>query len=129
MPKQFYVKFETPKELAEKAFQAVQVAKDTGKIRKGTNETTKAVERGIAKLVLIAEDVEPPQVVAHLPMLCEERKIPYIFVPTKLELGRSAGIEVGSAAISIVEPGEASEVVKGLVNAIEKLLKGGAAST
>ncbi len=129
MPKQFYVKFETPKELAEKAFQAVQVAKDTGKIRKGTNETTKAVERGIAKLVLIAEDVEPPQVVAHLPMLCEERKIPYIFVPTKLELGRSAGIEVGSAAISIVEPGEASEAVKGLVNAIEKLLKGGAAST
>jgi len=129
MPKPFYVKFETPKEIAEKAFQAVQVAKDTGKIRKGTNETTKAIERGIAKLVLIAEDVEPPQVVAHLPIICEERKIPYIFVPTKLELGRSAGIEVGSAAISIVEPGEASEAVKGLISATEKLLKGGAAST
>lgn len=129
MPKPFYVKFETPKEIAEKAFQAVQVAKDTGKIRKGTNETTKAIERGIAKLVLIAEDVDPPQVVAHLPIICEERKIPYIFVPTKLELGRSAGIEVGSAAISIVEPGEASEAVKGLISATEKLLKGGAAST
>ncbi|MEM2943043.1 MAG: 50S ribosomal protein L7Ae [Candidatus Bathyarchaeia archaeon] len=126
MPKQFYVKFETPKEIVEKAVQALQVARDTGKIRKGTNETTKAVERGVAKLVLIAEDVEPPQVVAHLPILCEERKIPYIFVPTKLELGRSAGIEVGSAAISIVEPGEASETVKGLIAATEKLIKGGA---
>jgi large subunit ribosomal protein L7Ae len=129
MPKQFYVKFQTPKELAEKAIQAVQVAKDSGKIRKGTNESTKAIERGVAKLVLIAEDVEPPQVVAHLPILCEERKIPYLFVPTKLELGRSAGIEVGSAAISIVEPGEATETLKEIVNATEKLLKGGGTST
>ncbi len=129
MPKQFYVKFETPKELAEKAIQAVQVAKDSGKIRKGTNESTKAIERGVAKLVLIAEDVEPPQVVAHLPILCEERKIPYLFVPTKLELGRSAGIEVGSAAISIVEPGEAAESLKEIVSATEKLLKDGGTST
>ena len=55
----------------------------TGKIRRGTNETTKAIERGIAKLVIIAEDVTPPEVVAHLPLLCEEKKIPFIFVPTK----------------------------------------------
>ncbi|MBS7650082.1 MAG: 50S ribosomal protein L7Ae [Candidatus Bathyarchaeia archaeon] len=125
MPKQFYVKFQTPKEISEKAFQALQVARDTGKIKKGTNETTKAVERGVAKLVLIAEDVEPPQVVAHLPILCEERKIPYLFVPSKLELGRSAGIEVGSAAISIIEPGEAAETVKELISVSEKLMKGG----
>ncbi|MEM3380781.1 MAG: 50S ribosomal protein L7Ae [Candidatus Bathyarchaeia archaeon] len=125
MPKQFYVKFQTPKEISEKAFQALQFARDTGKIKKGTNETTKAVERGVAKLVLIAEDVEPPQVVAHLPILCEERKIPYLFVPSKLELGRSAGIEVGSAAISIIEPGEAAETVKELISVSEKLMKGG----
>ncbi len=129
MPKQFYVKFETPKEVTDRAFQVLQIAKDSGKIRKGTNETTKAIERGVAKFVLIAEDVEPPQVVAHLPILCEERKIPYLFVPSKLELGRTAGIEVGSAAITIVEPGEASEAIKGLISATEKLTKGGASST
>ena len=76
MPKPSYVKFEVSKEIIDKALQVVSVAKDSGKIRKGTNESTKAIERGIAKLVLIAEDVEPPQVVAHLPILCEERKIP-----------------------------------------------------
>jgi large subunit ribosomal protein L7Ae len=129
MPRQFYVKFETPKEIADRAFQVLQVAKDSGKIRKGTNETTKAIERGVAKLVLIAEDVEPPQVVAHLPMLCEERKIPYVFVSSKLELGRTAGIEVGSAAITIVEAGEASDAMKGLISAMEKMSKGGATST
>ena len=129
MPKQFYIKFETPKEIAEKALQTVQMAKDSGKIRKGTNETTKAIERGIAKLVVVAEDVEPPQIVAHLPILCEERKVNYLYVPNKLDLGRSAGVDVGSAAITIVEPGEASEALKSLIGELEKVSKGGAKST
>src|SRR2546430_13080475 len=79
--KSVYVRFQVPKEAVDKTYQILQVAKDTGKLRKGTNESTKAIERGIAKLVVIAEDVEPPQVVAHLPILCEERKIPYLYVP------------------------------------------------
>jgi large subunit ribosomal protein L7Ae len=126
MPKSFYVKFEVPKELVDKAYQLVQIAKDSGKIRKGTNETTKAVERAVAKLVLIAEDVDPPQVVAHLPILCEERKISYLFVPSKLDLGRSAGIDVGCAAISVLEGGEGSKTLKEIVDATEQIRKGGA---
>ena len=124
MPRPSYVKFEDSKEIVDKAYQVVQVAKDSGKIRKGTNESTKAIERGIAKLVLIAEDVEPPQVVAHLPILCEERKIPYLFVPSKLELGRSAGIDVGCAAVSVVEAGEGSNTLKDLTASAERLRTG-----
>ena len=126
MPKPFYVKFEVPKELADKAYQLVQIAKDSGKIRKGTNESTKAIERAVAKLVLIAEDVDPPQVVAHLPILCEERKISYLFVPSKLDLGRAAGIDVGCAAISVLEGGEGSKTLKEIVDATDQLRKGGA---
>jgi large subunit ribosomal protein L7Ae len=126
MPKPFYVKFEVPKEVADKAYQLLQVAKDSGKVRKGTNESTKAIERGIAKLVVIAEDVDPPQVVAHLPILCEERKIPYLYVPSKLELGRAAGIDVGSAAISVLDAGEASKALKELTDSADELRKAGA---
>jgi len=126
MPKSFYVKFEVPKELSDKALQVVQVAKDSGKLRKGTNESTKAVERAVAKLVLIAEDVDPPQVVAHLPILCEERKIPYLFVPSKLDLGRSAGIDVGCAAVTVLEGGEGSKTLKEVADSIEQLKKSGA---
>jgi large subunit ribosomal protein L7Ae len=127
MPKPSYVKFEVSKEIIDKAYQVVQVAKDSGKIRKGTNESTKAIERGIAKLVLIAEDVEPPQVVAHLPILCEERKIPYIFVPSKLDLGRSAGIDVGCAAVSVVEAGEGANTLKDITALAERLRSGSGA--
>jgi len=94
--KPYYVRFDTPKELAEAALEAVKQARMTGKVRKGTNEVTKAVERGQAKLVLIAENVDPPEIVAHLPLLCEERKVPYLYVPSKEELGKAAGIEVAA---------------------------------
>ena len=127
MPKPSYVKFEVSKEIIDKALQVVQVAKDSGKIRKGTNESTKAIERGIAKLVLIAEDVEPPQVVAHLPILCEERKIPSIFVPSKLDLGRSAGIDVGCAAVSVIEAGEGTNTLKDIAASAERLRSGSGA--
>ena len=127
MPKPSYGKFEVSKETIDKAYQVVQLAKDSGKIRKGTNESTKAIERGIAKLVLIAEDVEPPQIVAHLPILCEERKIPYLFVPSKLDLGRSAGIDVGCAAVSVVEAGEGANTLKDLATSAERFKSGSGA--
>jgi large subunit ribosomal protein L7Ae len=121
--RQIYVRFEVPKELADKAYEAVERARDTGKLRKGTNETTKAVERKQAVLVIIAEDVEPAEIVAHLPPLCDEKGIPYIYVPNKRELGAAAGIDLGAAAVTIAEAGQATEVVKEIVESIPGLKK------
>ncbi len=122
MPKA-YVKFETPKDLAEKALKAMEIARNTGKIRKGTNETTKAIEKGIAKLVLIAEDVDPEEIVMHIPPLCEEKNVPYLYVPSKLELGRSTGIDVAAASACIVEEGEAKDLIEEIVSEIQKIKK------
>ncbi|WCN29326.1 50S ribosomal protein L7Ae [Thermococcus kodakarensis] len=123
MAKPSYVKFEVPQELAEKALEAVEIARDTGRIRKGTNETTKAVERGQAKLVIIAEDVDPEEIVAHLPPLCEEKEIPYVYVPSKKELGAAAGLEVPAASVAIIEPGKARELVEDIAMKVKELMK------
>jgi len=121
--KPIYVRFEVPKELADKAYEAVEVARDTGKLRKGTNEATKAIERKHAVLVVIAEDVEPAEIVAHLPALCDEKGVPYVYVPSKRELGAAAGIDVPSAAIAIAEAGEAGSTVKDIIERIKELKK------
>ncbi len=125
MSKPFYAKFEVPKEIADAAYEALQIATQTGFVRKGTNETTKAVERGQAKLVIIAEDVDPPEVVAHLPLLCEERKIPYVFVPSKEKLGSSVGIDVPAASACITEAGDSVALIKEISSRVEELKKGG----
>ncbi|HET7242198.1 MAG TPA: 50S ribosomal protein L7Ae [Nitrososphaeraceae archaeon] len=121
MSKEYYVKFETPKDLVNEVYEAVRLARQSGKVRKGTNETTKAIERGVSKLVVIAEDVQPPEVVAHLPILCEERNAAYIFVPSKEQLGESLGIDVGSAAATIVDAGDAQHIVDQVINSISNL--------
>ncbi len=124
MAKPYYVKFETPEELISPIYEAIRVANESGKVRKGTNEATKAIERGISKLVIIAEDVEPPEVVAHLPILCEEQNTAYVFVPSKQELGNALGIDITSAAAAILDSGDAQHIIDQVISSISKI-KGG----
>jgi large subunit ribosomal protein L7Ae len=122
MSKPFYVKFTVPQELAEKTYEAVKRARETGgKVKKGTNETTKAVERGLAKLVVIAEDVDPPEIVGHLPILCDEKKIPYTYVPSKKRLGEAAGIEVAAASVAIIDPGGAKDIIEEIIIQVQQI--------
>ena len=90
-----------------KILQAVEIAKNTGKVRIGTNEATKAIERGIAKLIVVADDCDPKEVIMHLDPLCNEKKIPIAHVSARQELGRAAGIGVQTAAIAVIEAGDA----------------------
>lgn len=123
MAKPIYVKFDVPKELADKAYEALEIARDTGKIGKGTNEVTKNIERGDTILVFIAEDIDPPEIAAHLPVLSDEKEIPYVYIPTKDELGEAAGLNVGTASACIIDAGEADELVKEVVEKVEELKK------
>ena len=116
--------FDIPKDLVDKVLQAIEIAKNTGKVKKGSNETTKAIERGQAKLVVIAKDVEPKEIVMHLPVLCEEKKCEYVYVPSKEELGRAVGINVRTASACIIELGEAKDLVEEIIKKIKPLKKG-----
>jgi large subunit ribosomal protein L7Ae len=118
-----HVKFTAPKELQDLAYEIISVARDTGKVRKGTNETTKAVERARAKFVAIAEDVDPPEIVFHIPLMCEEKNIPYIYVPSKQQLGTALGIDVSSASAAVVEAGEAQRMIDDLAKKLKALSK------
>ena len=118
-----YVRFQTSKELQDLAYEIIERARDNGKISKGTNETTKQVERGQAKLVVMAEDVTPEEILAHMPILCEEKKIPYAYVPSKDELGRSAGLHVSTAAVAILNIGKDKSGIENIVKKIEPLKK------
>jgi large subunit ribosomal protein L7Ae len=123
MPKPSFVDWEATEELQKKALEAIEIAKDSGRIKKGINEATKSIERGIAKLVIVAEDVEPPEITMYLPGLCDDKKAPYIFVPSKKDLGNAAGIERPTAAIAIVVDGKAKDLVTDIVDKIAGLRK------
>ena len=80
----------------------VQDAQNFQQLKKGANEATKTLNRGIAELIILAGDCNPIEILLHLPMLCEDKNVPYIFVPSKLALGRAAGVSRNVIAVSII---------------------------
>jgi large subunit ribosomal protein L7Ae len=116
LAKPVYVKFEMPKELADKTYELVELARDGGKLRKGTNEVTKLVERGETHMVIMAEDVSPPA-------LCEERNVPYAFVPSKAELGNACGLEKPTAAVAILDAAKGKPMLDEIADKLKALKK------
>ena len=116
-----YADFDFPADLQDDAIEALEVARDTGTVKKGTNETTKAVERGNAALIYVAEDVQPEEIVMHLPELADEKGIPYVFIDDQDDVGHAAGLEVGSAAAAVVDAGEADDDVEDIAEKVEDL--------
>jgi large subunit ribosomal protein L7Ae len=123
MAKPMYVRFEMPKELVDKTYEVVELARDSGKIRKGTNEVTKLVERGEVAMVIMAEDVQPEEILAHMPLLCEEKGIPYSYVPSKQELGVASGLGKATASVALVDPGKGKPALDDLASKIRALKK------
>jgi len=123
MPKAVYVKFETPKELVDRTYEVVELARDSGKLRKGTNEVTKLVERGETQMVVMAEDVSPPEILMHMPALCEEKNVPYAYVPSKAELGNACGLEKPTASVAVLDSGKGKPALDELAEKLKALRK------
>jgi large subunit ribosomal protein L7Ae len=100
--------------MSEKAYEAVEIARKTGKIIKGTNEVTKAIEKEKTKFVVIAKDVSPPEILMHIPLLAKEKGIVVVEVPSKEELGAAAGLKVGTASVAIANAGDAKDLLREL---------------
>lgn len=118
-----YQDFEVPEELSKKTYDAIEKARETGKIKQGVNEVTKALERKNAEIVIIATDIKPPEIVAHIPILAKEKEIPYTYVPSQKELGLASGIKVGSSAIALTKTGEAKKEIEKIKDKIKELKK------
>ena len=103
---------EIEKETIEKVYEAIELAKSTGTLKKGSNEVTKALERGTAKLVAIASDINPPEIVMHLPILSKEKDVICVQVGGREELGAAAGLSVSTTTVAITQEGEAKKILK-----------------
>ncbi len=121
-----YVKFKVPDKLKEQIKNALTTIAETkdSKIRRGMNEVTKSIERAQAKLIVMAEDVSPPEILYHVPLLCEEKNVPYAYISTKKNLGKAVNINVGSSSIAIENVGSGNEnILDDILKQLEGLKK------
>ena len=94
-------------------YETIENARKSGKIEKGINEVTKAIERGTAKLVVYATDVEPKEIVQHIPILCKEKGIICAEADKKEKLGISVGLNVSTASVAVIDAGDAQADLEG----------------
>ena len=90
-------------------YNLIELARRTGKIEKGTNEVSKSIERKTAKLIVYATDVEPKEIIMHIPLLCKEHGIPCREVDSRKKLGIVAGLSVPASSVAIIQGGEAEK--------------------
>ncbi|KAA8908870.1 50S ribosomal protein L30e-like protein [Sphaerosporella brunnea] len=110
--------------LTQKILDIVQQASHYRQLKKGANESTKTLNRGISEFIVMAADTQPIEILLHLPMLCEDKNVPYVFVPSKVALGRACGVSRSVIAVSITS-NEASELqnqINTIKDNIERLL-------
>ena len=104
-------------------YEIVEKARKTGKVEKGTNEVTKAIERGTAKLVVYATDVEPKEIVQHLPLLCKDKNIPCVGADKKEKLGIAVGLNVKCASVTIINAGDAEKDLESFIKNLDRETK------
>lgn len=112
-----------PDEVSKKVYQLVEIASKSGKVRKGSNEATKCLERSRAKAVVVAADVNPKEIIMHFPILAKETGAIYLEVPQKAQLGASCGLKSATSAVAIEELGEGSRLFSEIQKDIENLSK------
>ncbi|CCX12570.1 50S ribosomal protein L30e-like protein [Pyronema domesticum] len=110
--------------LSQQILDIIQQASHYRQLKKGANEATKTLNRGISEFIVLAADTEPLEILLHLPLLCEDKNVPYVFVPSKIALGRACGVSraVISASVTSNEASELQGQIRGIKDKIERLL-------
>lgn len=87
------------------------------------NVVTKALNRGTCEIAILAADTEPLAILLHIPLLCEDKGTPYVYVPSKSLLGRACGVSrsVIAASINSNEASELAGQIKALRDKVERL--------
>mmetsp|Transcript_46806 Transcript_46806/g.93752 ORF Transcript_46806/g.93752 Transcript_46806/m.93752 type:complete len:127 (-) Transcript_46806:68-448(-) len=111
-------------DLSGTILELVQQACNYKQLKKGANEATKTLNRGISEFIVMAADTEPLEILLHLPLLCEDKNVPYVFVPSKQALGRACGVSrpVIAASVTTNEGSQLKGQIQSLKDQIEKLL-------
>lgn len=89
--------------LTKKVLKTIKKATKAKNVKRGVKEVVKGLRKGSKGLVVIAGDISPIDVITHLPVLCEDNKVPYIYVPSKEELGSAGSTKRPTSCVLVLD--------------------------
>nr|CAD7393179.1 unnamed protein product [Timema cristinae]CAD7425154.1 unnamed protein product [Timema monikensis] len=111
-----------PKKLAKKLYKVIKKAsKHKTFLRNGLKDVQREIRKGATGIVVFAGDVTPIEIMCHLPAVCEEKDLPYCYIPSRKDLGTAMGVKRGSLMVLIREHGEYKELYDEVKESIKEL--------
>ncbi|GAB1860200.1 H/ACA ribonucleoprotein complex subunit 2-like protein [Camponotus japonicus] len=108
-----------PKKLTKKIYKCIKKAsKHKTYLRNGLKDVQKHLRKGETGLVVFAGDVYPIEIMCHLPIVCEDKNIPYCFTPSRLDIGAAMGVKRGSLMVLIKEHADYKDLYDEVKNAM-----------
>ena len=113
-----------PPDLTLKILQLIEQTNSYKQLKRGANEATKSLNRGQAEFIVMAADCDPLEIILHLPLLCEDKNVPYVFIQSKEALGRACGVSRAVVACSVIalEGSQLKNQIQELQVSMEKLM-------
>merc|ERR1712088_190448 len=110
------------KKLAKKLYKVIKKGmKHKTFVRNGLKDVQSRIRKGEKGLVVFAGDVTPIDVMCHLPAVCEEKNLPYVYTPSGQLLGTAMGVKRGSLMVLIREHEDYKDLFDECKTEIEKL--------
>ncbi|XP_014208951.1 H/ACA ribonucleoprotein complex subunit 2-like protein isoform X1 [Copidosoma floridanum] len=111
-----------PKKLAKKIYKCVKRAsKNKGCLRNGLKDVQKHIRKGETGIVVFAGDVNPIEIMCHLPVVCENKNIPYCYTPSRQDIGAALGVKRGSLMVLIKKHSDYKDLYEEIKSAMEVL--------
>jgi len=89
------------KKLLKKLHKTIKKASKARQVKRGVKEVVKGIRKGDKGLLILAADINPIDIISHLPVLSEEAQIPYVFVPSKEELGLASATKRPTSCVMV----------------------------
>ncbi|RIB04543.1 50S ribosomal protein L30e-like protein [Gigaspora rosea] len=99
------VSFASPLATEEFTLELMQIVRKASRkrhCRRGVKEVVKALKKGHKGLVVIAGDISPIDIITHIPILCEDSSVPYIYIPSRADLGFACATKRPTSVVMIV---------------------------
>nr|QBH73537.1 putative NHP2 protein [Encarsia formosa] len=111
-----------PKKLTKKIYKCIKKAsKQKGYLRNGLKDVQKHIRKGETGIVVFAGDVYPVEIMCHLPVVCEDKNIPYCYTPSRQDIGNALGVKRGSLMVLIKEHSDYEDLYSEIKGAMETL--------
>lgn len=109
------------RKLTKKLYKVVKKSQKAKRLKRGVREVVKGLRKDEKGLIILAGDVSPIDVISHIPVFCEDKGVPYCYVPTRKDLGAAAFTKRPTSVVMVQSAEDYKELYQDCYNKVDAI--------